>query len=134
VKILSAVKLNELWRIRHLPTQFQAFVPGTNVRVHVVGEDLYATKIMTEAVDYRYAGEEGLEVKMVSMNLPEETAVACLNLSRMLNLPLCGIDLKLTPEGEYYCFEVNPSPAYSYYQENSGQDIATAIVKYLMSP
>lgn len=131
VKVLSDVKLNELSKVRHLPTQFQAFVPGTNVRVHVVGDEVFATEIHTEAVDYRYASEEGLDIEMVPVDLPPEIATRCLNLSRTLDLPLCGIDLKLTPDGDYYCFEVNPSPAYSYYQENSGQDIAAAVVKYL---
>jgi RimK-like ATP-grasp domain len=131
VKILSDVKLNELGKVRHLPTQFQAFVPGTNVRVHVVGDEVFATEIRTQAIDYRYAGDEGLDTDMVPVTLPPEVAVRCLSLSRTLELPLCGIDLKLTPDGDYYCFEVNPSPAYSYYQECSGQDIATAIVKYL---
>ena len=131
VKILSDVKLNELGKVRHLPTQFQAFVPGTNVRVHVVGDEVFATEIRTQAIDYRYAGDEGLDADMVPVTLPPEVAARCLSLSRTLELPLCGIDLKLTPDGDYYCFEVNPSPAYSYYQECSGQDIATAIVKYL---
>ena len=131
VKVLSNAKLNELRKVRHLPTQFQAFVPGTNVRVHVVGDALFATEIHTQAVDYRYASEEGHNIEMVPVNLPMEIEERCFSLSKKLNLPLCGIDLKRTPEDDYYCFEVNPSPAYSYYQENSGQDIATAIVKYL---
>ena len=49
VKILSDVKLNELRKVRHLPTQFQAFVPGTNVRVHVVGAEVFATEIRTSS-------------------------------------------------------------------------------------
>src|SRR5262245_10193072 len=44
--------------VASLPTQFQAFVPGQNVRVHVVGEDLFATAIDSDAVDYRYAGRD----------------------------------------------------------------------------
>ena len=132
VKRLYGYKVNELEKIRYLPTQFQAFVPGVNVRVHVVGDRLFATEISTEAVDYRYAGEEDSGIKMSPVDLPPEISARCLSLSQLLNLPLCGIDLKRTPEGDYYCFEVNPSPAYSFYQENTGQDIATAIVKYLM--
>jgi glutathione synthase/RimK-type ligase-like ATP-grasp enzyme len=131
VKELSGLKMNELERVRHLPTQFQAFVPGTNVRVHVVGETVFATEIHVDAVDYRYTSEEGHDIEMVPVDLPSEIVERCLRLSLQLGLPLCGIDLKRTPDGEYYCFEVNPSPAYSYYQENSGQDIAAAIVKYL---
>jgi len=132
VKMLYGYKVNELEKIRYLPTQFQAFVPGVNVRVHVVGEAVFATEISTEAVDYRYASEEEMGMKMAAIDLPPEVSARCLSLSQMLNLPLCGIDLKRTPEGDYYCFEVNPSPAYSFYQENTGQDIATAIVRYLM--
>ncbi|GKS59667.1 hypothetical protein YTPLAS18_31940 [Nitrospira sp.] len=120
-----------LRRLRHLPTQFQAYVPGVNLRVHVVGERVFATEIATEATDYRYASRDGHAVHMTARELPSEVAARCLRLSGELDLPLCGIDLKRTPEGEYYCFEVNPSPAYSYYQEHTGQPIAEAIVDYL---
>jgi len=133
VKLLSDVKVNELRKVRHLPTQFQAFIEGTNVRVHVIGNTVFATEIHTEAVDYRYASQEEYDVKMIPVDLPQEIVARCLNLSRCLELPLCGIDLKRTSEGDFFCFEVNPSPAYSYYQEIGGQDIATAIVKHLHS-
>ena len=48
-----------------------------------------------------------------------------------LDLPLCGIDLKRAVDGTFFCFEVNPSPAYSYYQDQTGQPIADALVDYL---
>jgi hypothetical protein len=128
---LGHVKLLELDKIRFLPTQFQAFVPGTNIRVHVVGDKLFGTEIQTEGIDYRYASQQGLQVSMAAIDLPDEVAERCVTLARLLGLPLCGIDLKRTPAGDYYCFEANPSPAYSYYQENTGQDIALAIVNYL---
>lgn len=117
--------------VRHLPTQFQAFIPGTNIRVHVVGEHLFATRVETESVDYRYADRDGMEVKMHPTELPSEVHRACLDLSKSLELPLCGIDLKVTPDSEWYCFEVNPSPAYSYYEQHTGQRISRAIASYL---
>ena len=120
-----------LHRVRALPTQFQAFVPGTNVRVHVVGSEVFATEICSEAVDYRYAERDGRDVTMRAVTLPDDVEEKCVRLSRLLDLPLCGIDLKRTPEGVYYCFEVNPSPAYSYYQERTGQPVAQALVRYL---
>lgn len=122
-----------LWRIRTLPTQFQAYTPGTNIRVHVVGGCVFATEITSDAVDYRYAQREGKHTAMCPVELPEEIAGRCRALSQRLRLPFCGIDLKRTPEGEYFCFEVNPSPAYSYYQEQTGQPIAVALVRYLES-
>jgi hypothetical protein len=30
-----------------------------------------------------------------------------------------------------YCFEVNPSPGFSYYEANAGQPISTAVAEYL---
>jgi glutathione synthase/RimK-type ligase-like ATP-grasp enzyme len=68
---------------------------------------------------------------MTPAQLPPDVRLQCLGLAGTLDLPLCGIDLKVTPEGEWYCFEVNPSPAYSYYEENTGQPIARAVVAYL---
>jgi glutathione synthase/RimK-type ligase-like ATP-grasp enzyme len=131
VRLLGDVKMNDLEKVRNLPTQFQAFVPGTNIRVHVAGTELFATEIRTEAVDYRYPRQDDLDVEMVPVTLPGEIEERCLALSRLLDLPLCGIDLKRTADGRYYCFEVNPSPGYSYYQERSGQDIAKAIIRSL---
>jgi glutathione synthase/RimK-type ligase-like ATP-grasp enzyme len=131
VKELDAIKINALHKVRRLPTQFQAFVPGTNVRVHVVGQQVFATEIQSEAVDYRYAGRDDIDVDLVQAQLPPEIEARCVALSQALQLPLCGIDLKRTPDDDYYCFEVNPSPGFSYYQEATGQPIATAIVAYL---
>jgi glutathione synthase/RimK-type ligase-like ATP-grasp enzyme len=123
-----------LQRLRHLPTQFQAFVPGVNLRVHTVGTSLFATEIESSATDYRYAARDGRDLTMKPIDLPDNIAARCLRLSQELNLPLCGIDLKRTPDGTYYCFEVNPSPAYSFYQEQTGQPIAEAVVDYLLAP
>lgn len=133
VRDLPAEQLNGLEKVRNLPTQFQAFVPGVNIRVHVAGEELFATEIRTSAVDYRYAARDHEEMDMRAIDLPAEIADGCFRLSHRLRLPLCGIDLKRTPEGRYVCFEVNPSPGYSFFQEGSGQNIAGAIVRYLAS-
>lgn len=131
VRELSADDLPQLEKVRVLPTQFQAFIPGTNIRVHVVGHEVFATEVETEAVDYRYAGRDDISVSMRAIKLPAEIEERCIRLSEQISLPLCGIDLKLTPAGEYYCFEVNPSPAYTYYQDYTEQPIAQAIARWL---
>jgi glutathione synthase/RimK-type ligase-like ATP-grasp enzyme len=132
VRELDPKDLRGLRRLRHLPTQFQAFVSGVNLRVHVVGERVFATEVESEATDYRYASRGGHEVRMRPVELPAEVARRCVRLAAELGLPLSGIDLKRTSEDEFYCLEVNPSPAYSFYQEQTGQPIADAIVDYLV--
>ena len=118
-------------RIRWCPTQFQAFVEGTNVRVHVVDDRVFATRIQTAAVDYRYAHRQGDSAELVATELDDDLAARCVLLARSLELPFAGIDLKITPEGEAYCFEVNPSPGFSYYETATGQPISMTVARYL---
>lgn len=126
--------LKDMQKLAALPVQFQAYVPGVNIRVHVIAQTVIATKIDSEAVDYRYSAQDGLEVTMEPFTLPQPIRDKCEALARHLNLVFCGIDLKRTPQGEYYCFEVNPAPAYSYFEQLSGQPIAKTLVEYLGGP
>lgn len=133
VQEFGAQDLPRLEQIRWCPTQFQAFIAGTNLRVHVMGDKVFPTAINSDAVDYRYASKQiGEHAELREVELSDEVAEKCIALSRMLELPLAGIDLKVTPDDEVYCFEVNPSPAFSYYESSTGQPISEAIAKYLM--
>jgi len=131
VKELDGVDMLQLERIRYLPTQFQQKLSGVNIRVHVAGDVLFATKADTEVVDYRYSGREGGSLELTPFELPPEVQTRCFELAGVLNLPLCGIDLFRSNDGDYYCFESNPSPGYSFFQEATRQDIAGAIVRWL---
>ena len=132
VRSVTADDLARLDRLRICPVQFQERVEGRDVRVHVVGSEVFATRITTTGVDYRYASrDEGGSTELEPFDLPPEVAKRAVALSQMLELPLAGIDLRETPTGEWVCFEVNPSPAYSYYEANTGQPISTAIARYL---
>lgn len=118
-------------RLRDLPVQLQAYVEGEDVRVHVVGTDTFACTVRSEAVDYRYAARDGLEAKLDAIELPVEVHAACCSLAARLGLPFCGIDLRRTPDGRWICFEVNPMPAYSYFEAESGLPIGRAVVELL---
>jgi glutathione synthase/RimK-type ligase-like ATP-grasp enzyme len=109
------------------PTQFQVFVPGTDVRVHVVGDRLFPVEVSSAATDYRYPGEH--EVTRTITELPDDIAQRCRDAARGLGLPLAGIDLRRTDDGDWYCFEVNPAPAFPYYDLDGG--IARAVAELL---
>jgi hypothetical protein len=113
--------------------QFQAFIPGENVRVHTVGDELFATRVLSESVDYRYARREGNTIDMEEVTLSPAVAESCRRLSRKLDLLIAGIDLKVTPDGETYCFEVNPSPGFIFYEQGSGQLISAALADLLQN-
>ena len=76
--------------------------------------------------DYRYG-----TASMVRCKLPDEIAHRCFTLSASLGLLLGGIDLRRTPEGEWYCLEVNPSPAFSCFESDTDPEIARAIAQIL---
>lgn len=132
VQELQDEDYERLERIRWCPTQFQSFVPGTNVRVHTVGDEVFATAVRSDATDYRYAARQlGEPAELREVVLSSPLAERCVRLSRSLGLEFAGIDLKITPEDEVYCFEVNPSPAFSYYEANTNQPISAAVARRL---
>ena len=117
-------------RVRNLPTQFQQLLIGTNVRVHVIGRQTFACEIAAETIDYRYR-ESGSSARMQPVDLPPGVRTRCLELSAALDLPVAGIDLLRDPDGEWWCFEVNPSPAYSCFEEPTGLPMAEALARWL---
>jgi hypothetical protein len=116
------------------PTQFQERVPGRDVRVHVVGSLVFACEIVSDAVDYRYAARQRRSASLRPIRLPADCELMCRQLAAAVDLPLAGIDLRETPDGAWYCFEVNPSPGFTYYEDAVGHPIADAVAELLRHP
>ena len=131
VKTLDDDDLPRLDDIRWCPVQFQELVPGVDVRVHVVDREVFATEIVSDVTDYRYARQAGGSATLRAIEIDGELAARCIALTAGLGLAFSGIDLRLSPGGRITCFEVNPSPAYSYYEANTGQPIAASLARYL---
>ena len=131
VRVLGHGDLLRLERVRWCPTQFQAYVAGTDVRVHVVDQDVFATEVASNATDYRYASREGATTELRAISLDREVGARCVALARDLGLHFAGVDLRRTEDGRWVCFEVNPSPGFSFYESRTGQPIANAVARYL---
>jgi len=131
VQTLEDGDLDRLEQIRWCPTQFQQYIDGVHVRVHTIGSNVFATSIESDTTDYRYAHTNGDNAVLNAVVLADEWSDRCRQLSAALGLDFAGIDLKLTDEGTVYCFEVNPCPAFSYYEHSTDQPIARAIACYL---
>jgi len=63
--------------------------------------------------------------------LPGHVAEACLQMAHSLGLILSGIDLRKAPDNQYYCFEINPSPGFIFYERMTGQPISEAVANTL---
>lgn len=113
--------------LRHCPVQFQEYIAGVNTRVHVVGQQVFATRIHSPEVDYRYAKN-----RYEPTRLPAEVERRCIDLTSALGLTMSGIDL-IDQDGRFYILEVNPSPAYSYFEKHAFQPISVALAEVLRS-
>ena len=132
VTVLDDSSSARLDAIRWCPVQFQRHVEGTDVRVHTVGDQVFATIIESAAPDYRYAERQtGLAATLKPIDLPDDVAARCTALAADLGLAVTGIDLRLTPDGRDVCFEVNPCPVFSFYEDATDQPISAAIAAYL---
>lgn len=133
VSRLGSMHADRFADVAWCPTQFQQYIPGNDCRVHVVGDEVFACEIVSEADDYRYAGRNGIDVDIRPCDLPQNCADRCRALAASLSLTVAGIDLRRAPDGRWYCFEVNPSPGFTYYEAATNQPIAKAIAHHLIS-
>jgi glutathione synthase/RimK-type ligase-like ATP-grasp enzyme len=115
--------------IQHCPTLFQQYIGGLDYRVHVVGDRVFAMLLSSDEDDYRYDHA----AERLAVELPDEIPRRCIGLSRALDLPVSGIDLRRGVDGRWYCFEVNPSPGFPYYEPDGESPIASAIADLLSS-
>jgi glutathione synthase/RimK-type ligase-like ATP-grasp enzyme len=116
------------------PIQLQEYIPGTDLRVHVVGDEVFACTIESDAVDYRYPSTEPEQPRIDACSLPAEISDRCVALTRILGLSLAGIDLRRGNDGRWVCFEANPSPGYTFYEQATGAGITSALARLLRSP
>lgn len=120
------------------PVLLQAFVSGTDVRVHVVSGDnrtkdaeIFATEIYGgKGVDYRFETEDR---SYKALDLPQPLALACARAAASEGLVLAGLDFKLDSEGTFWCLEMNPVPTFLPYEASTGQPIAAAVLDRVTS-
>jgi glutathione synthase/RimK-type ligase-like ATP-grasp enzyme len=94
---------------------------------------VYCARITSAADDYRYGARQGAEVAFEPACLPGDWPQRCADLAAGFGLALAGIDLRCTPDGRWFCFEVNPSPAFTFY-DRFGQGLARAVARLLAAP
>ena len=129
---LTEQDMGMLNNVSYAPVIFQAYVPGVrDVRVTVVGDQIYATEFDIEqldSVDYR--------TTMASLpcrphTIPAELESKIRQLMQKLKLEYGGVDFRLTHNGEYVFFEINTAGEFMYLQKRTEQPIANAMASLL---
>lgn len=131
VRRLGADRAGDLADVANCPTQFQEYVPGVDVRLHVLGTRTTALRIESDADDYRYAGWEGRGVHAAYYEPPAGIVELTAEMVGRMGLLFAGVDLRLTDRGEWYCLEVNPSPGFTYFERLGGSALAPELASLL---
>jgi glutathione synthase/RimK-type ligase-like ATP-grasp enzyme len=132
---LDAADLSDEAAIAAAPAIYQQLLPkAADVRVTVVGDDVFACRIPSQLldesrVDWRRVGRRTLVPE--KFTLDRTTARRCAALNRRLGLEMSGIDLALMPDGRLVFLEVNASGQWAWVEEATGMPIAAAIARLL---
>ncbi|MGC6403740.1 MAG: ATP-grasp domain-containing protein [Candidatus Comchoanobacterales bacterium] len=121
--IVTSVEQDQEWV--NEPILFQKRVQGINIRVHVIGEEIFSCEIHSQVVDYRYDQKRSMNV----ITLPQNISDACIRITQELGLLFSGIDLILS-DGSYFILEVNPQPGFSFFSVVS-EAIADCLMRKL---
>jgi glutathione synthase/RimK-type ligase-like ATP-grasp enzyme len=114
--------------LRNAPVLFQQYIPGKNIRAYVIGDKVVSSAIIhTDAVDYR-EDEQGIE----KVQLPDDVIQMCIRAMKICGMKFTGIDLKLTPAGNFVLIECNPSPMFIGFQKRTGDPIDEAFAQFLI--
>jgi hypothetical protein len=115
---------------RRGPVHLQQYISGTDVRAHVIGEEVHAEGIRSSGIDYRRPGNA---VQFWPCRLPEDVHDKIVSSAKCFGLAFMGWDFKVDSSGEYWCLEANPMPGYSVYDTRAQFGITQALISALGS-
>jgi hypothetical protein len=117
-----------LLHLRLAPVTIQEEVPGTNIRVFVAGEQVFACEIRTPYLDYR----DDPQPLLLVHQLPQSMISQCRQIAQVLDLLWTGIDFRWTPQGQYVFLEANPSPMFLGFEQATGLPLSDSLASLLL--
>ena len=116
-----------LANLAYAPVTLQEEISGTNIRVFVAGEKVLACEVASTEIDFRDDGAPQISPHELPPALVDQSQ----QIAQALDLIWAGIDYRLTPAGEYYFLEANPSPMFLGFEEQTGLPLTKALARLL---
>ena len=117
--------------VRFAPLIFQELVEGRDLRVTVVGEEIFAAEMDTSRSRYPYDIRMDMTVPVTRVELADAEREALLRLVAVLGLQYGACDLRRRPDGELVFLELNPAGQFLHIEELTGLPIARALAVLL---
>jgi glutathione synthase/RimK-type ligase-like ATP-grasp enzyme len=133
-RLLKENELTLLDHVQHSPVIFQHYVEANyDLRIIAVGGHLFPAAIYSQEAAYPVDCRVDIgSARIESIILPQEVSLKLKWLMEALGLSYGAIDMRLTPQGEYVFFEINPAGQFMYIEAATGQPIAQAIANELV--
>lgn len=117
-----------LAELQKTPVQFQQYLPGPDIRVYVLNQQIYAGQIDAQTIDFR----SDPQATISPIELSEIEQAQCLTLARCLGYVWTGLDAKRDSEGRLIFLEGNPSPMFLGFEKATGYPLTEALSQALM--
>ena len=131
-RLLKRSETELLESVRFAPVIFQEYIRGTDLRLTIVGDEIFPAAIHVAPsgyqVDFRMTMDEA---RIEAVALPDDLSNRLRSFMRRLGLVYGAIDVRLTPEGDYVFFEINPSGQWLFIEQATGQPITGAVAGVL---
>lgn len=129
---LRAADLAQIEQLRHAPAILQQRIEGRDIRVTVVGRQVFAAEIA--AGEDRPARHHRMNdnVTIRPATLPQPTVAAIHILMEYLGLTYSALDFRRQPDGQLRFLGINPAGQFLFVEEQTGQPIARAMAGELM--
>jgi glutathione synthase/RimK-type ligase-like ATP-grasp enzyme len=112
------------------PIVVQQYIPGNDVRLHTINDHAFATRVISQEVDYRFSETDS---EYESIAVPDEILRTCQEVAEQEGLAIAGFDFRVTEASKWYCLEVNPVPTFLPYEMLAKQPIADAVLNLIVS-
>lgn len=118
----------ESFRPEQGPIHLQRQIPGSDARIHVVGESVVAQRLATTATDYREGGNFD---DLTTFDPPDDIVSLVVSATKATGLEFAGWDFRIGDDDTYWCLEVNPMPGYSPYDRHCDGAISRLLLDHL---
>lgn len=134
-RILKEDVMAYLDNVKYAPVIFQEFIPAVvDLRITVIGEQIFCIAVDTSKSDYEYDYRVTLQSAVIkSHKLPSNIKALLLKFMKRLGLVYGAIDMRLTPDGEYYFLEINTSGEWQFLEEQSNLKITDYFVDFIIN-
>ncbi len=125
--------LSRLLKLQNSPSLFQPKIIGDNVRIHFVGNNYFAERIISERLDYRFSDDETNPNSYFPIEPPKDIITKCRNYCKAEELYFVGFDF-IVNDNNWVILECNTMPGYESYDRRCKSKISEVLIELLTNP